>query len=562
MDSPVEKIKERLPITEVAASYVKLEKAGKSLKARCPFHKERTASFFISPERGTFYCFGCGEKGDIFTLTERLEGVDFTGALRLLAERAGIPLSELKMQGGQGRKEEKDRLYALMEEATNLFQKNLVARPDVREYLKGRGLTEESIKNWRLGYTTPQWRYLSEKLGTYGDADLVAGGLSIRSDKKEVGIYDRFRGRIMFPIADSAGRIIAFSGRYFEKTEGSTEEKEPAKYVNSPETALFRKSFVLHGLDRAKGSIRTSDFSILVEGQMDLLMSHQSGFPNTVALSGTALTDYHLKSLSYLSKRLVLALDCDEAGLRSTLRSAGLALAQGFDVKAAEFPKGMDPADVAKEGKEAYRKTIRESKPVIEFVLIRLREKAKDIRGLRKSAEVHVLPLIASLPSAIDRAHFVETVARVLEVPREAVGVDVRKISSQEVSVREKKEEVPSAFAPALSTLERLVGMVLALAPANESLRVRLTELVDVAPYEKKLLEYRERFLFELESEDSREDMGEELLRLIEREMIEEEIRSARRELASSEASRNEERATELLARLQTLARSRDKLNP
>ncbi len=553
MDSPVDRIKERLPIAEVVSQYVKLEKAGKSFKARCPFHRERTASFFVSPERGTFYCFGCGEKGDIFTLVERLEGVDFVGALRILGERAGIPASELSLTRTEGKREEKDRFYSLLEDATAVFEKNLAARPDIILYLEGRGLSKESITAWRLGYSKPEWRHLSDiLLPRYGENDLVASGLSIRPEGK-TGCYDRFRGRIVFPIADPAGRIIAFSGRFFEKTEGAQDEKDPAKYVNSPETVLFKKSLVLHGLDRAKQSIRTNDFSVLVEGQMDLLMSHQSGFPNTTALSGTALTEQHLKALGFLSKRLVLALDSDEAGVRSTLRSARLALMAGFDVKVATFPEDKDPADVAKEGKDHYRAAIRASRPVIEFALAYVRGKTKDVRAFRRAAQEEVLPLILAIPSAIERSHFIEVAARMLEVPREAVEEDMRGMLRGEVKEKEEAEGGPPSGAPSFTKRERALGMLLAL--GRDDLRTHLADILDPL-LEESLAPHRERFLFELEAEGG-DRVIEPLIRFLKRENLEKRMQAIRRELGEI---KDPTRETELMGQLQKLAREREAL--
>jgi DNA primase len=283
MSTPVEKIKERLTIEEVVSSYIKLEPAGKNFKAKCPFHNEKTPSFYVSPDRNSFYCFGCGAKGDIFSFVQQFEGLDFMGSLKMLADRAGVPLVFEKTES----KSEKERLYMILEDATRFFEGGLAARPEAQEYLKKRGIKAETARDFRLGYVPNEWRLLYTHLKNkkYNDAEIEKAGLAKRAEQKEKGFYDRFRGRVMFPIADSSGRIIAFSGRILVDDDSS------AKYLNSPDTILFNKSTVLYGIDKAKQDIRTKNYTILVEGQMDLVLSHQAGIKNTVAVSGTALAD-------------------------------------------------------------------------------------------------------------------------------------------------------------------------------------------------------------------------------------------------------------------------------
>ena len=275
MNSPVAKIKERLSIEEVVSSYIKLKKAGANLKAKCPFHNEKTPSFFVSVDRGSYYCFGCGASGDIFTFVEEFEGLDFRGALKLLADRAGVELAAYTKEMKEA-ENEKEKLYRAMEEATLYFCDNLTQNREVLNYLKTRGLNEKSIKDFRIGFALLDWRllyfYLQKK--GFSDIEMEKAGLVKKSEK---GFYDRFRGRIMFPISDSSGRVIAFSGRIFSAQGGSASGGvEQAKYLNSPETPIFSKHAVLYGIYKAKDSIRKNNFSILVEGQMDLILSHQA----------------------------------------------------------------------------------------------------------------------------------------------------------------------------------------------------------------------------------------------------------------------------------------------
>lgn len=432
MDTEVQQVKERINIVEVVGQYVQLRKAGRNYSGRCPFHNERTPSFMVSPERGTYMCFGCGEKGDAFSFIQKIDGVDFVAALKQLAEKAGVTLSTRPRQRAPHEKEKEDKLREVCETAVTFYEQALSKRPEVLEYLKTRGVSDESIKLWRLGYAPAAWDSLSTHLVAqgFGHPDIVEAGFGVRSEKRPGDIFDRFRGRIIFPIFDAAGSPVAVSGRYFEPVPGVRQESEPAKYINSPETTLFKKSKVLYGFDKARHAIRKADCILLVEGQFDLVLAHQSGLPFTVALSGTALTESHLSLLGRLSKRLVLALDADQAGLRSGLKSALMAIEAGFDVKIPAFPEGKDPADLAKENPELLKAAIRTSATAIEFFLDALRPQAKDARSYHKLVEAHVLPLAAALSSAIEREHFTGLIARKLGVSESAVRAEMERAPS------------------------------------------------------------------------------------------------------------------------------------
>jgi DNA primase len=427
MHSPVEQIKEKLGIADVIGSYIKIEKAGGNYKARCPFHHEKNPSFFISPARNTFYCFGCGAKGDIFSFVELFEGIDFPGALKVLAEKAGVRLEFRDF----ATRDDTTKLFEIMEAAVEFYVKHLDRTPKAREYLTSRGLDEKSTAAWRLGFAPAQWRALYDHLveeKKFPVESVEKVGLIKRSERGEGDrYYDRFRGRIMFPLYDSSGRVIAFSGRFFEAMQ---EDKEEAKYINSPETPLFSKSKILYGFHRAKFAIRKVDFSILVEGQMDLLLSHQVGFANSVALSGTAFTTEHVELLRRLSNNLVIALDADPAGIASAGKSAGLALAAGMDVKVALLPLGKDPADVIAEDKDIWRGAIRGSKHIIDFYLDYLSQSISDQRKLKQEVHRLVIPFIAAIPNKMDQAHFIAETARRLGIGEEPVRDEVSKVAS------------------------------------------------------------------------------------------------------------------------------------
>lgn len=537
MDSQVQEIKDKLNITEVLGQYVQLHKAGRTFTARCPFHKEKTPSFHVSPERGTYICFGCGERGDVFSFVQKMESIDFPTALKQLAERAGVVLKQYKGPVESVDKDKEERLREACEAATAFFESTLAARPDVQEYLTKRGVHEESKKIWRLGYAPATWHTVSEYLATLGFSkdEIVEAGLAARSEKKPGDIYDRFRGRIMFPICDPLGRVIAFSGRYFEKVEGSREEGEPAKYVNSPETELFKKSKILYGFDKAKNAIRKADCMLLVEGQFDLVLAHQSGLPFTVALSGTALTQDHIALLGRLSKRLVLALDADQAGLRSGLKSTAMAFAAGFDVKIPTFPEGKDPADIAKEDPEALRVAVRQSKTAIEFFLDVLRAtlpqgRQGDERVYKKVIEAQVLPLIAALQSRIDQAHFIRIVAERLRVPEEAVRAEVAKRPVLPNTEDMVSTHVPQALVA--TPIERKVGMLFFYFDEASPQRQRLLELFGadrLAEIQTILVDQAERLRFDFEREvgehSTAEVIADDLLGNIESFVSKEKLR-------------------------------------
>ncbi|OGG72178.1 DNA primase [Candidatus Kaiserbacteria bacterium RIFCSPHIGHO2_12_FULL_56_13] len=415
----VAEIKHRLSIQEVVAPYVKLTKAGRSQKGLCPFHKEKTPSFHVSVDRGTFHCFGCGVGGDMFTFIEKIEGVDFRGALALLAEKAGVEI----VYDPKAR-ETSSRLEHLREAAARaeaFYTERLTPDSEAYRYARSRGLTPETIKSWRLGAAEDAWRLLLEHLTTQGFVleELLAAGLIKEADGKPGTYYDRFRHRLMFPIRDTAGRTVAFTGR----TLGASDE---AKYLNSPETELYHKSQILFGLDRAKEAIRTRGFALLVEGQTDLLHAHQAGFTNTVALSGTAFTGEHARLLKRSSENLMLALDADSAGLTATNTSALAALAAGMQVKAVRLPLGKDPADVIQQDPKAFAESVRTALPVVDFFLHILVEREHDAHRLVLAAERIVLPLIRAVESPMEREHFIERAARALGLSNEAVRASLR----------------------------------------------------------------------------------------------------------------------------------------
>ena len=461
MADTVQQIKDRLSIQEVVSQYVTLTRAGSTYKARCPFHAERTPSFVVSPARGTYHCFGCGVGGDIFTFVQEIEGLDFKGALKMLAERAGVEITYERPETRDAREQQ----FATLADAAQFFATQLTETHPARSYLHDRGVTDETISAFQLGWAPDDWHMLTNHLRSSGhhESTIEATGLAKRSDKggSSNRLYDRFRSRIMFPMSDSAGRVVAFSGRIFGPP---ADDPAAAKYINSPETDLFHKSRILYGYDRAKQVIRKYNFSILVEGQMDLVMSHQAGWANAVAVSGTALTREHVTLLERMSSNLVLALDADSAGVRAAEKSAKVALAAGMDVKVAVLQKGVDPADlIASEGPDAWKKTIRESVHIIPYLLQVLESSARDTRAFRLAAERVVVPFLAAMKSPIEREHFTHEVASKLgmseETVREALSAAPRDEQSTDASNQSRPNSRESNTSQ--NRLRQLFGLLL-----------------------------------------------------------------------------------------------------
>jgi DNA primase len=423
MSSAAEQIKDRLGIAEVVGSYIKIEKSGANFKACCPFHNEKTPSFYVSTDRNTYYCFGCGAKGDIFTFVQEFEKVDFIGALKLLAEKAGIELAQYKDES----KGEMDRLRGVLEMSTKFYQQNLEDNVDALQYLKKRGLTDTTIQDWKIGYALNDWRtcYDNLKAKKISDEDIEAVGLikwpdssGVSADGANGGVsgamagkvrrpYDRFRARVMFPLFDPSSRVIGYSGRIF-----GVPDTDGPKYLNSPDTKLFNKSETLYGYHKAKEGIRQWKYVILVEGQMDLLMCHQNGFTNTVATSGTSLTTKHLEKLSKMTDNLMLVYDGDKAGVKATLRAWTEALSFDMVVKVAELPKGEDPADVLLKDKEIFKNSLKNSKNIIGyFTDMLIIESAGDKSALSKKVRSELLQCLLYIESPILRSEYISKIS-------------------------------------------------------------------------------------------------------------------------------------------------------
>ena len=441
MSDAVQQIKDKIDIIEVISPYVELKKSGKNYKGKSPFTSEKTPSFYVSPDRGMYYCFSTSQGGDMFTFVQAMEGVDFKGALTQLAQKAGVEL----VPEDPKKRSERDRWYAVLDDATTFYQEELEKTAEAKQYLVDRGVTTETIKDWRVGYAPGPpnrgWRETKEALSAkgYQNQELLTTGLIKQTDSGKEP-FDVFRGRIVFPMSEPSGRIVAFSGRILSK------DSDAPKYVNSPETPLYKKSELLYGYDKAKSGIRTLGFSLIVEGQFDVVMSHQAGYHNTVAVSGTALTPHHVQLLERLSEKVVLALDADRAGIAAMKKGAEVMLGRGMDVKVAPLPEDQDPADIIAKDAAEFKKVIGASVHVIEFLLQVLKRSESDLRTLKLKARDEILPFVLLLPNRIDQEHFVSVIAEGIGSTAEAIRFELDRLRDEnKVSPAKTINEVSDA---------------------------------------------------------------------------------------------------------------------
>ncbi|MCW9054613.1 MAG: DNA primase [Candidatus Pacebacteria bacterium] len=565
MPSPVEQIKERLGIVDVVSVYVKLQKAGKNYKGLSPFSNEKTPSFYVSPERDMYYCFSTNQGGDVFTFVEKMEGVDFAGALKILAERAGVEL----VHESKEVRDKRTRLYDILEKASAFYTHTLKRSDAASAYVASRGISDKSIAHFGIGFAQNEWRTLYDHLkqSGYSEDDLIAAGLLKRAEATDgTRYYDTFRGRIMFPIRDSAGRTIGFSGRILpEYDDGKT-----GKYINSPETELFNKSKALFGYDLAKGGIKKFNFSVLVEGQMDVVLSHQAGYTNTVAVSGTALTSEQLTLLGRLSKNIVMAFDADRAGVASAGRGATLALARGMDVKVARLPEGVDPADAILKDPEMWKVAIREATHIVDFYLTLLREsKGDNERKFRLAVHETVLPFVAQIHNKIDQTYFLQKVARELGVSEEIVREEMARSLNDATGLpattqdQETKTETPrreTAEEKLLQIImwqESLAEPQIDLAGLKEKFQEvvgedRFKELKSATEATRQQQIFKTELLYD-DSHQLKEDI-EELLHHLTYRTTKRELEETTRELREAESSGDVEASSRLLEKIQEIA--------
>jgi DNA primase len=426
MNIQLQEIKERLPITEVLADYVTLKKAGVNFKAVCPFHNEKTPSLIVSPAKGIWHCFGCGLGGDIFEFIKQAENVEFVDALKILADRAGVELRK-PTQEEVKREEKKADLYEINDAAAKYYTRVLWESESAKEalnYLKKRGLTERTIQNWRLGWAPDDFHYLENFLAkSFDKKDIELAGLIIKKDQATGSrqqateeYFDRFRGRIMFPILNIHGQVVGFTGRLLHEKENA------GKYINSPETPIYNKSKVIYGFYQAKQTLRKLDYAIIVEGNLDVITSHQAGFTQTVASSGTAFTEQQLLEVKKLTNNLVFAFDSDKAGVLAAERTLTIALNLGFGVKIIKIRDAKDPDELIKRGIGIWQKAIDTAPNYIDFVLEEsLAENNRETPEGIAAIESKIVKLIAYLVNPVISAHYVRKLSESLNLPEKTL---------------------------------------------------------------------------------------------------------------------------------------------
>ena len=424
MNNNVEEIKSRLNIVDIVGEYVRLTKAGSHWKGLCPFHNEKSPSFMVNEEKQIFHCFGCAKGGDVFSFVQEIESMEFREVLKILAEKAGVQLEEYK--GGQQPADNKKRIIEALELATKFYETQLwkgVGKDKILQYLHERGLNDESIQNFRLGYAPNGWDNIIKFLVSRGYSmdEIEKTGLLVKKENG-AGYYDRFRDRIMFPITDVMGNVVGYSARV---APGGDESQ--AKYVNTPETLVYHKGKVLYGLSYAKSEIKKKNYVLLVEGNMDVIASVQAGITNTVAVSGTALTGDQITMLKRYTENIAMLFDMDSAGQAAAQKSADLCLQKSVNVKIVTLQDGKDAADVVAKDPELLLSAVKKSVLAMEYFFNEaLKKYDKKTADGKMHIAKEVLSHVANIENQIEKAHWIKKIAHTVEV-EEKVVTDVLK---------------------------------------------------------------------------------------------------------------------------------------
>jgi DNA primase len=450
-----EKVKQQADIVRVIGEYVRLKKTGQNFTGLCPFHQEKTPSFAVHPVRQIYHCFGCGAGGDVFKFVQELDKCTFPEAVRTVAEKCGIPIPRPRERSPEERRENQQRaaLIEMHREAAALFARQLQEGPEGKvalAYLEDRGLDRQSMARFGMGYALSSGDALLRQLKSkYPEALLEASGLFSRDQSGR--LYDRFRRRIMFPIANDSGKVIAFGGRAMGD--------DMPKYMNSPETPIYSKSHVLYHLDRAKEAIRQSDFAILVEGYMDAIAVARAGFANVVASCGTSLAEPQIKLLGRFTRRVVVNYDPDTAGQTATERSLTLLLEKEFDVRVLTLPGGADPDKFLKEqGADVYRKLLAQAPPYLDYLIGRARQMDRTTAAGKVAALNFLMPYLQRMPNRLLRSEWATRIASELRVDEPVLREALRRAAAERRSEVKPKAEL---LGPAVRHVERRLMQML-----------------------------------------------------------------------------------------------------
>lgn len=493
MADQVEEIKQKVDIVSLVSEYVPLKKAGRNYKANCPFHSEKSPSFMVSPELQMYKCFGCGEGGDAFAFLEKYEGMEFREALKFLADRVGVKLISFK----PGEESEKERLYELNSLALKFYNYILLNHPKAKfalsYLLKDRGIKPETIKTFQLGYApnVPEAinKFLVEKK-KFKNSELEKAGISVFSRGRN---FDRFGGRVIFPLFDHRGNVVGFAGRILPS---DLRAKESAKYINSPETPVYHKSRVLYGLNLTKDEIKKENKAVIVEGELDLISSWQAGIKNIVAVKGSALTEEQVRLLGRFTKIATLALDTDFAGDIAARRGIAIAQKEGLELTVAKLGEYKDPDEAARANPGFLKSAIEKAVGVWDFILDSIFIKADTSSGEGKAKiSREIVPVLASIPDKIVQAHYIKIVSERLGVPETAVNAQVegflqqKEVSEPKVASMEVKRVAPEAKNRRQRLEERALTMAFQSDP-KILIETKIQKLIQTALPKRLLEEY------------------------------------------------------------------------
>jgi DNA primase len=466
--SQIDDVKSRLDIVEIISGYLQLKQAGTNFRACCPFHQEKTPSFMVSKEKQIWHCFGCGEGGDVFKFVMKIEGMEFSDALKMLAEKAGVKLEKFVRNSAEDA--QKSNLMKICDEASKFFHKNLLedaGAEEARKYLAKRGIRREIAGEFKIGFAPADWDLLVQHLSRLGfrEEDVFQAGLALKR-KSGNGYIDRFRGRIMIPISDINGNVCGFTGRLLP-----SEEKKPdagGKYMNSPQSLVYDKGRILFFLNRAKQAIKEADNVVVVEGNMDAITCHQFGFKNTVASSGTALTTDQLRLIKRFTKNLFLAFDADLAGETAAKRGIDNALKEEMEIKVIEIPEGAgkDPDDCIRKNPELWKKAVAGAKNIMDYYFEKAVKKygAGTLAG-RQKIRTAMFSEISRLNDGVARSHWLKKLSEILNV-RESDLYDEFK-NYKEPAIRYASPTTDTVKSKDKSRAERLSEQLLAILIAN-----------------------------------------------------------------------------------------------
>ncbi len=434
---PSDEIKSRLDIVDIIKEYIQLKPVGSNFSALSPFNREKTPSFIVSPEKQIWHCFSSGKGGDIITFIMEIEGVNFVEALRILAPKAGVSLRRQNPEMVSRR----NRLLDIMEVVSNFYHQNLLNSKNAevaRKYLKERQLTDETLIDWKIGFSIDSWDdavNVLKKRG-YKDNEIIEAGLANKK-KEGYGIYNRFRDRVMFPISDINGNIVAFSARIRpDKEDGSV----MGKYINSPQTLIYNKSRIVFGLDKAKLEIKNNNLAVIVEGQMDVVTAHQNGFKNVVASSGTALTNEQIKLIKRYTNNIAFAFDMDNAGQIATDRAIRESMAMDMNIRVIVLPSGKDPDDFLKKNPEKWKELVEKADNVMSYYFDKVFSNI-DINNVegKRDAVRNILPIINRLKSLVEKDFWLKQLSQKIDIEERYLRETLASIENKKISYVKKE---------------------------------------------------------------------------------------------------------------------------